>query len=173
MRSNGPFQERTSYQTQKFLQNWKLSMRTNFDAREFIFSSEKTQDVYFELEKFLPQPEVFYPLLYWCTTMKLRISIWILDIHTTMEGVKNFERVKNFWFSDKFDSQILPEEKIESLENSLFCVEKKSGNSYNFWNQNGRYPLRTVLVHTFFVYYETRTHKINFLWDISNEFEDT
>ena len=41
MRSNGPF-ERTSYQIPKFLQHWKLSMRTNFHAKAFIFDSEKS-----------------------------------------------------------------------------------------------------------------------------------
>ena len=35
-----------------------------------------------------------------------------MDIHTTIEGVKNFCGVKNFSFFDRGDFQLLPEEKI-------------------------------------------------------------
>ena len=114
MFSNGPF-ENIPYPIRKFLQNWKVSMRTNFHASALIFDPEKKLKMYtLRWKSFLPQLKVFYPLFYWCiATIKMRISIWVSDIHTTIEGVKNFWGVKNFSFFDRVDSQLLPEEKIE------------------------------------------------------------
>ena len=123
MFSNGPF-ENISYSIRKFLQNWKLSMRTNFHASALIFDPEKSSKCILWDEKvFYPNQKFFTPFFYWCiTTIKRKISIWLLDIHTTIEGVKNFCGVKNFSFFDRGDFQLLPEEKINWIAWKLIIL---------------------------------------------------
>ena len=49
----------------------------------------------------------------------MRILIWLLDIHTTIEGVKNF------LFFDRVDFQILPEEKINWIAWKVIILRGK------------------------------------------------
>ena len=92
----------------------------------------------FRWKSFLPQLKVFYLLFYWTTTTKMRISISLLNIHTPIEGVKNFS------FFDRVDFQILPEEKtqVNRLKTHHFVWKRNWVADFIFWNQNGRYPLK-------------------------------
>ena len=124
MCSNGPY-EHISYPIRKFLPKIEnFPWERIFMLAHWFLIQKKAQDVYFEMKKFFtPTKSLLPPLFYWCiTTIKRKISIRLLDIQTTIEGVKNFCGVKNFSFFDRVDFQILPEEKIKWIAWKLIIV---------------------------------------------------
>ena len=122
MCSNGPF-ETFLTQFENFFQIENFPWERIFMLAHWFLIQKKAQDVYFGVKMFLPQLQVFYLLFYWCiTTIKRKISIWLLDIHTTIEGVKNFCEVKNFSLFDRVDFQLLPEEKINWIAWKLIIL---------------------------------------------------
>ena len=77
----------------------------------------------------------------------MRISIWSLDIHLTIEGVWNFWGVKNFSFFDKFDFQILLEEKIKRIVWKLIILcAKKLDSGFHFFESKWMLSFKIVFI---------------------------
>ena len=94
---------------------------------------EKTQDVYFEMKKFLPQLKVFYlPFLLMHYHHKKENFDLLAKYSHYYEGVKIFCGVTFHFLIQVIFNFYQKKKSIESLENSSFYVEKKLSSRFHF-----------------------------------------